>query len=63
MKKDGSFKFVSTMTIRDSSEDFVNVTAWTDEEFSKKLDDEFHIGDILEIGNPRIDQKSSSHDL
>jgi hypothetical protein len=32
VKKDGTLKFVSTMTVRDSSEDFVNVTAWINEE-------------------------------
>jgi hypothetical protein len=28
------------------------------QDFARNLDDDFHIGDVVEIGHPRIDLKS-----
>ena len=49
---------MAVFVVRDTADDFINVTAWINEEFSKHLDDDYHIGDIVEIGQPKIDLKS-----
>ncbi|KAI4502350.1 hypothetical protein M0802_002262 [Mischocyttarus mexicanus] len=45
---------VWTFTLRDSEEDFINVTVWGTVEYVKKLVTAFHIGTIVEVINAKI---------
>ncbi|XP_014612711.1 PREDICTED: meiosis-specific with OB domain-containing protein [Polistes canadensis] len=45
---------VWTFTLRDSEEDFINVTVWGTVEYVKKLVTAFHIGSIVEVINAKI---------
>ncbi|KAG7207151.1 hypothetical protein KM043_008842 [Ampulex compressa] len=45
---------VWTFTLRDSEEDFINVTVWGSTEFVKKMSFVFHIGNVVEVINPKV---------
>ncbi|XP_011876854.1 PREDICTED: meiosis-specific with OB domain-containing protein isoform X2 [Vollenhovia emeryi] len=45
---------VWTFTLRDSEEDFINVTVWGSTEFMKKLSTTFNIGSVVEVINAKI---------
>ncbi|XP_012536958.1 meiosis-specific with OB domain-containing protein [Monomorium pharaonis] len=45
---------VWTFTLRDSEEDFINVTVWGSTEFVKKLSSTFNIGSVVEVISAKI---------
>ncbi|XP_045483669.1 meiosis-specific with OB domain-containing protein [Harmonia axyridis] len=50
----GSTRAVLNFTIRDSLQDFINVTYWGNLEVILNVDENFHIGDVVEIIRPQI---------
>ena len=47
------------MTIRDSPSDYINVTCWGSEDYIMELNSAFKILDVVEIGNPNIQTKTT----
>lgn len=45
---------VYTFTLRDSEEDFINVTVWGSSEYIKKLSSTFNIGSVVEVISAKI---------
>lgn len=45
-KKTGSSRGVWNFTLRDTINDYINVTCWGSEEFVTLLDKSFHVGDV-----------------
>ena len=56
MKKDGSERWVTTFTLRDSPSDMINMTIWSGKEEAISLKN-FHTGDVVEVVKPRIIQR------
>jgi len=56
MKKNGSERWVTTFTLRDSPSDMINMTIWSGREEAKSLK-VFHTGDVVEVVRPRIIQR------
>ena len=56
MKKDGSERWVTTFTLRDSSADMINMTIWSGREEAISLK-RFHTGVVVEVVRPRIIQR------
>ncbi|KAG5897442.1 hypothetical protein JTB14_002703 [Gonioctena quinquepunctata] len=48
------YKGVWNFTIRDSPQDYINVTYWGPSEVIFQANDKFHTGDVIELINPRI---------
>ena len=57
MKKDGTERWVTCITLRDSPADLINFTIWSGKEFAAEIHHGFHIGEIVEIVKPRIQQR------
>ena len=57
IKKDSSERWVTTFTLRDSPLDIINFVVWTGRENAEELKKNFHIGDVLEVIQPRIQQR------
>ncbi|TRY73827.1 hypothetical protein TCAL_01921 [Tigriopus californicus] len=58
--KDGHTRFVAEMTIRDSPQDWINVTLWmANEVLAEALDANYHVGDVVEIAQPKVQLKES----
>ncbi|TGZ49495.1 meiosis-specific with OB domain-containing protein [Temnothorax longispinosus] len=51
---------VWTFTLRDSEEDFINVTVWGGTEFVKKLSTTFNIGSVVEVISAKIVKRNSN---
>ncbi|KAJ8934928.1 hypothetical protein NQ314_013087 [Rhamnusium bicolor] len=49
-----AYKGVWNFTLRDSPQDYINVTYWSSSEAVFQANDKFHTGDIVEIINPKI---------
>ncbi|XP_066596819.1 meiosis-specific with OB domain-containing protein isoform X2 [Prorops nasuta] len=54
MKFNKTERGVWTFTLRDSEEDFINVTVWGSAQYVKKLYSTFHIGSIVEAVNGKV---------
>ncbi|XP_044761353.1 meiosis-specific with OB domain-containing protein [Coccinella septempunctata] len=50
----GTSRAVLNFTLRDSPQDFINVTYWGKFEAICEVEDNFHIGDVVEIIRPQI---------
>ena len=57
MKKDGTDRWVTTFTLRDSPSDMINLTIWSGKEEAIGLKNNFHIGEVVEVVRPRIVQR------
>ena len=57
MKKDGTDRWVTTFTLRDSPSDMINFTIWSGKEEASSLKKNFHIGNVMEVIRPRITQR------
>merc|ERR1719186_727198 len=57
MKKDGTDRWVTTFTLRDSPSDMINLTIWSGKEEASSLKNNFHIGEVVEIVRPRVLQR------
>ena len=57
MKKDGTERWATCITLRDSPADLINFTIWSGKELADEINQGFHIGDIVEIIKPRIQQR------
>ncbi|XP_034240920.1 meiosis-specific with OB domain-containing protein [Thrips palmi] len=53
-KKDNSPRGVWNFTLRDSPEDYINVTVWGSPAFIENCSEEFHIGDVVSVTKARI---------
>ncbi|XP_070529514.1 meiosis-specific with OB domain-containing protein isoform X2 [Cardiocondyla obscurior] len=51
---------VWTFTLRDSEEDFINVTVWGSTEFVKKLSTAFTIGSVVEVISAKIVRRNTN---
>ena len=60
MKKDGTDRWVTTLTLRDSPSDMINLTIWSGNEEASSLKKNFHTGDVVEVTRPRIMQRDLS---
>ncbi|KAJ8952495.1 hypothetical protein NQ318_003291, partial [Aromia moschata] len=49
-----TYKAVWNFTIRDSIQDYINVTYWSSSEAVFQANDKFHTGDVVEVINPKI---------
>ena len=47
-KNDGKERWVTIFTIRDSPVDMINLTVWSGKEDAISLEENFHVGDIVE---------------
>jgi len=56
MKKDGSERWVTTFTLRDTPSDMINMTIWSGREEAISLKN-FHTGEVVEVVKPRIIQR------
>ena len=56
-KKDGRERWVTTFTLRDSAVDIINLTVWSCREDALSLKQNFHIGEVVELVRPRIQQR------
>lgn len=45
---------VWTFTLKDSTEDTINVTIWGTADYINKIFDKFHIGSVVDVINPKI---------
>ena len=57
MKRDGTDRWVTTFTLRDSPSDLINLTVWSGREEGLCLKKSFHIGEVVEVVRPRIQQR------
>ena len=57
MKRDGTDRWVTTFTLRDSPSDLINLTVWSGREESLCLKKSFHIVEVVEVVRPRIQQR------
>ena len=50
--------------VRDTADDFINVTMWLSASTALAIDNDFHIGDVVQIRNPKVELKNpaSHHD-
>ncbi|XP_076647537.1 meiosis specific with OB domains hold'em [Halictus rubicundus] len=48
---------VWTFTLRDSEEYTINVTVWGSVQFVRKLSSEFHVGSVVEVINPKVQER------
>ena len=55
-KKDGQERWVTTFTLRDSAVDIINLTVWSCREDALSLKQNYHIGQVMELVRPRIQQ-------
>ena len=53
-RKDGSERWVTGFTLRDSNTDMVNLTVWSSEEEAGRLAAEFRVGMVVELVRPRV---------
>ena len=60
MKKDGTDRWVTTFTLRDSPSDLINLTIWSGNEEASSLKKNFHTWDVVEVTRPRIMQRDLS---
>ena len=56
-KKDGQERWVTTFTLRDSVVDIINLTVWGCREDALRLKQDYHIGEVVELLRPRIQQR------
>ncbi|KAG1649982.1 Meiosis-specific with OB domain-containing protein [Nymphon striatum] len=56
-REPGKHRYLLSFTLRDSPKDMLNVTCWGDECYIQFLAASYHIGDIIEIHNPQIQQR------
>ena len=50
---------MTTFTIRDSAVDIINLTVWSCREDAARLKQNFHIGEVVELVRPRIQQREA----
>ena len=58
-KYDGKELWMSTLTLRDSAQDMINLTICTTKEEAQALRDNFHVGEVVEVVRPRIVKKEA----
>ncbi|CAM1322563.1 MEIOB (predicted) [Pycnogonum litorale] len=56
----GKERHLMSFTIRDSPTDMINGTCWGESSYISYLANTFHIGDIVEIGNPQVQKKQDN---
>ncbi|XP_050530368.1 meiosis-specific with OB domain-containing protein isoform X2 [Daktulosphaira vitifoliae] len=56
-KKNNKTWYVFSFTIRDSPEDFLNITAWGSYKYITKMKNTFRIGDVVDIINAKVTVK------
>ena len=56
--------FCQNLLVRDTADDFINVTLWLSASTALAIDNDFHIGDVVQIRNPKVELKNpaSHHD-
>ena len=62
-KWDGKEKWVTCLTLRDSSQDLINMTVWSSREEALPLKDHYHVGEVVEVVRPKVvqrDERSSA---
>jgi len=59
-KNDGKERWVTIFTMRDSPVDIINLTVWSGKEDAISLEENFHVGDIVEVIRPKILQRETS---
>lgn len=47
-------------TVRDSPDDVINVTMWMGQDLASDYDENYHIGDVVELVNVRVQLKDHS---
>jgi len=57
MKRDGSLRWVTNFTLRDSPADMINFTIWCDREEASLLKNNFHVGEVVVVERPTISQR------
>ena len=63
-KWDGKERWVTSLTLRDSAQDMINLTVWCSREEAVPLRDSYHTGEVVEVVRPRVvqrEEKSSSY--
>lgn len=58
--KDGTERWVTGFTLRDSETDMVNLTVWSSEEEARRLAAEFRVGMVVELVRPRVQARDLS---
>ncbi|KYM97358.1 PREDICTED: meiosis-specific with OB domain-containing protein isoform X2 [Cyphomyrmex costatus] len=53
---------VWTFTLRDSEEDFINVTVWGNTEYVKKISSTFNIGSVVEVISAKIVKRNDKNE-
>lgn len=59
-KNAGQMRYNHSFTIRDTADDFVNVTVWGGETFVENISQTFRTGDIIEINNCMVQTKQNN---
>ena len=59
-KNAGQFRYSHSFTIRDTVDDFVNVTCWGNESFIENIAQMFRVSDIVEINNCMVQNKQNN---
>ena len=62
-KYDGKELWLSTLTLRDSTQDMINLTICSIKEEAQALRDNFHVGEVVEVIRPRIVKKEAKNSL
>ena len=57
VSKTGEERWVTTLTLRDSPLDMINLTVWCGVEEAVSLKNNYHIGEVVEVVKPRILQR------
>ena len=59
-KNAGQFRYSHSFTIRDTADDFVNVTCWGNEAYIENIAQMFRVGEIVEINNCMVQSKQNN---
>ena len=54
MKRDGTERWVTGFTLRDSPSDMINLTVWSSGEEAGRLREEFRVGGVVELVRPKV---------
>ncbi len=46
--------------VRDSPDDFANVTLWLERDTADEYDSLYHVGDVVQLSNPKVVAKDPS---
>jgi len=59
-KNAGQFRYNLSFTIRDTADDFINVTCWGSDTFIENITQSFHTGDVVEINKCMVQSKQNN---